>query len=227
MLVIVAAELDAVAVAAASSWNGPARVCTPADLSRPGWSVEVGNLAGASIVADAQRVSLRDVRAIVNVLPGLAPPQLFRIEEEDRTYAAIEGNAFLTWLLAFAPCPVTNRATAASLHGCGWGNERWNLEAQRCGLLAVADTGTFTLVGDTVFGSFTVRRTPRSGPSQLESGMRLLARTARMSYLRIEIDGTDQRTPPVIRRVHVVPDLSDQVVVASLRRHLLTSRSLT
>ena len=215
MLLIVATELDAGALAAASSWNGPAAVCTPADLSLPGWSAEVGNVAAATVVAGSNRIAMRDITGIVNALPGLAPQQLFRVEEEDRMYAAIEATAFLSWLLAFAPCPVTNRATAASLHGPGWGDERWNLEAQRCGLLDGLGEGVLAVVGDTVLGDFST-----DDARDVACGMRRLARVARISYLRIHVERADNSDGAVIRRVDVVPDLANDEVVRALQSFL-------
>lgn len=109
-------------------------VLTPADLSQPGWRVPSSNAKEATFVAGGERLATRRLRGVLNLLPGVYPPELVQITKENREYAAAEMTAFLRYWLQTLPCPVLNPPTAGCLAGPNWRREQWFRAATDAGL---------------------------------------------------------------------------------------------
>lgn len=107
---------------------------TATDLSTPGWRVLTSDLAGSRAVADGTVIPVSSITGVLVRLPAITESELPMIAAADRTYAAQEMTAFLTYWLSSLPCPVLNRPTASSLCGPNWRSERWVLTAARLGL---------------------------------------------------------------------------------------------
>jgi hypothetical protein len=135
MYVVVASQVDDAARELAPLLaEEPVPVLTPADLSRPGWRVPSGNGQDATFVAGGERYATRRLRGVLNLLPGVFPPELVQITPENREYAAAEMTAFLRYWLQTLPCPVLNPPTAGCLAGPNWRREMWFRAAADAGL---------------------------------------------------------------------------------------------
>jgi hypothetical protein len=139
MLIVLASPRDPAArtiVAAWAPWG--AALCTPADLSTPGWRHLVGVPQEATAVVGGQIVPAGAIRGVLTRLWAVQPDDLPHIVAEDRAYVAAEATAFLIAFLAALPCRVLNRPTAGSLCGPAWQPEQWIRTAARAGIPVLA-----------------------------------------------------------------------------------------
>lgn len=128
MLLAIASCLDDSAPRLASALGRDGKqvsVLTPADLSRPGWCVDLDAPDDALFVAGGTRYEAREIEGVVCRLPWLFEQELVSLEPEDRSYAAAEMTAFLKFWLSGLSCPKLNPPTAGSLSGPAWRAEQW------------------------------------------------------------------------------------------------------
>jgi hypothetical protein len=170
MIVVLASTHDAKARAIVAAWaSAGARLCTPADLSTPGWRHRVGEPKEATAVIGGEHVPATAITGVLTRLPVVAADELARIAAADRDYVANEMTAFLVAFLAALPCPMLNRPSAGALSGPAWRQEQWLRAAARCGIpvlpryravhpdapaeRAAEAAVEVTIVGDRVFGA--------------------------------------------------------------------------
>jgi hypothetical protein len=113
MILLVADEHDIQARWLAEQWaHHDARLLTPADLSRPGWSFRPGNSSDWTGVAGGIGFDHdTPLAGILNCLAQVTEAHLPHIHPEERSYVASEMTAFLlSWQCELA-CPVLNRPT--------------------------------------------------------------------------------------------------------------------
>ncbi|MTD55244.1 hypothetical protein [Amycolatopsis pithecellobii] len=135
MIVIVAARTDASASALARRWpRDAARVLTADDLASPGWRVSGGNPATDRAVVQGDIVPVHRITGVLTRIPAITEGELPVLAPEDRSYAAGEMTAFLSYWLSSLDCPVLNRPSAAGLCAPGWRSEQWVHTAGKLGL---------------------------------------------------------------------------------------------
>src|SRR5271157_5668945 len=137
MLVVLASAFDEVAakvVAAWTPWN--AALCTPADLSIPGWNHHVGAPHEATAVVSGVVTPVVAITGVWTRLPLVQPEELTHIAAADRSYVAAEMTAFLIAFLANLRCKVLNRPSPTLLSGPGWRPEQWIRAAIRANIPA-------------------------------------------------------------------------------------------
>lgn len=135
MIVVLASAHDTKARAIVAAWApAGARLCTPADLSTPGWRQCVGEPNDAIAVIGGEHVPAAAITGVLTRIPAVAANELTHIAAADRTYVASEMTAFLIAFLAALPCPMLNRPTAGALSGPAWRQEQWLRAAVRCGI---------------------------------------------------------------------------------------------
>jgi hypothetical protein len=135
MLVVLASAHDVTAQAIVAAWAPwGAALCTPADLSTPGWRHRVGAPEETAAVVGGQVVCGAAIRGVLTRLWAVQLDDLPHIATEDRAYVAAEATAFLVAFLAALPCRVLNRPTAGSLCGPAWQPEQWIRTAFRAGI---------------------------------------------------------------------------------------------
>lgn len=169
MLVILSSAHDSTArylVEAWAPWG--AALCTPADLSTPGWRHSVGKPQDGAAVVAGQIVPASAITGVLTRLPAIHPDMLPHIHADDREYVAAEMTAFLIAFLSALPCRLLNRPTAGSLLGPAWRPEQWTRAAAKAGIpvrpihrsvrpnaLSPPEpeiAAELTLIGDRVFG---------------------------------------------------------------------------
>jgi hypothetical protein len=193
MLIVLASAHDAPARAIAEAWApwGGA-LCTPADLSIPGWRFRVGAPAESAAVVSGRVVPVAAIAGVLTRLSAISPEDLPHIAASDRDYVAAEMTAFLIAFLSALPCKALNRPSAGALSGPAWRPEQWIRLAARAGIPVVArhrrvgrdmapavepETATEAmLIGDRVFGA--------QAPL-LADWARALAREAGVDLLRL------------------------------------------
>jgi hypothetical protein len=177
MIVVLASAHDSKARSLVAAWApADARLCTPADLSTPGWRHRVGEPNEATAVIGGEPVPATAITGVLTRLPAVAANELAHIAAADRDYVACEMTAFLISFLAALPCPMLNRPSASALSGPSWRQEQWLRAAVRCGIpvlprsrairLGHGSTGLdapaeraveaaieVTVIGDRVFGA--------------------------------------------------------------------------
>jgi hypothetical protein len=137
MLVVLAGANDAMAQAIVAAWAPwGAALCTPADLSTPGWRHRVGAPEEATAMIAGHIVPVEGITGVLTRLPAVQPEELAHIAAADRDYVAAEMTAFLTAFLAALPCKVLNRPGAGALSGPAWRPEQWIRAAARAGIPA-------------------------------------------------------------------------------------------
>lgn len=170
MLLILSAAHDSTARAIVEAWAPwGAGLCTPADLSKPGWRHSVGKPEDDAVVVAGMVVPAAAITGVLTRLPAVHPEMLPHIHSADRDYVASEMTAFLIAFLSALPCKVLNRPSAGSLLGPTWRPEQWIRAAAKIGIpvrpirrdvrlntpcepepdIAVH----LTLIGDRVFGA--------------------------------------------------------------------------
>jgi hypothetical protein len=135
MIVVLASAHDAKARAIVAAWApAGARLCTPGDLSTPGWRHRVGEPNDSTAVIGGEHVPATAITGVLTRLPAIAANELTHIAAADRDYVASEITAFLIAFLAALPCPMLNRPSASALSGPAWRQEQWLRAAVRCGI---------------------------------------------------------------------------------------------
>ena len=170
MLVVLASAHDAIARAIVAAWAPwSAALCTPADLSTPGWRYRVGAPEEGAGVIGGQIVPVASIDGVLTRLAAVQPDELTHIAVADRDYVAAEMTSFLTAFLSALPCRVLNRPTAGALFGPAWRPEQWIRAAAAAGIPVLPrqrsvrpDAPTeprakvaveLTVIGDRVFGA--------------------------------------------------------------------------
>jgi hypothetical protein len=124
MLVVLAHRLDEIATDLVKRWPD-ARLMTPRDLARPGWSHSHGGVQEERAVLDGAIVPVGEVSVVYTRLSGVTENDLPMIAPDDRRYVAAEMTAFLlSWLSSLA-CPVVNRPSPLGLAGPNLRPEAW------------------------------------------------------------------------------------------------------
>jgi hypothetical protein len=227
MRLVVAGQDDRQAQALVGRWGARrAALVTPADLSRPGWLLEVGGGRSAAAVGD-RVVPGEEVAAVVVRLADVPAHELEGIRAEDRAYAAAEMTAFLLAWLDVRSCPVVNRPTPGCLNGPAWRPEQWAAAAARAGMAvapvrrlvpagaaptppAAADEEVVvTVVGDQTLGGAHPRRAAQA---------RRLAADAGVDLLAVCLAGDGPRA--AFLGASAWPDLADPAVADALDAHL-------
>lgn len=135
MLLVVASPWDEAARALVDRWEPHgAGLLSVSDLSRAGWRHYPGDPGRSRAVVDGKVVATSDISGVLTRLPAITEQEIPHIVPEDRSYAATEMTAFLTFWLSTLKCPVLNRPSASSLCGPSWRSEQWTLRASRLGL---------------------------------------------------------------------------------------------
>lgn len=170
MLIVLASAHDATAQAIVEAWAPWGGVlCSPADLSKPGWRHRVGAPEEAVAVIGGQAVPVAAIAGVLTRLPAVQPEELTHIASADREYVAAEMTAFLVAFVSGLPCKVLNRPSAGALSGSAWRPEQWIRAAARAGIPvhprqrtvrldtpAQQEAGVaveLTVIGDRVFGT--------------------------------------------------------------------------
>ena len=134
MLLIVTNRWDQSAHAlAARLKHHDARVMTPRDLSRKGWSQRLGQPERCTAVVEGRVVPQADITCVLPLLPCVFEQELTHIVEADRAYVVSEMNAFLTFWLTSLRCPVVNRPSPGCLNGPAWHPAKWSQMAAQAG----------------------------------------------------------------------------------------------
>lgn len=135
MLVILSSAHDSTARCLVEAWAPwEAGLCTPADLSAPGWRHAAGKPHEGAAVVGGQIVPVPTITGVLTRLPAIHADMLPHIHAGDRDYVATEMTAFLTAFLSALPCRVLNRPTAGSLIGPAWRPEQWIRAAAKAGI---------------------------------------------------------------------------------------------
>lgn len=141
-----------------------ARLMTSADLSLPGWRLELGRPSRWTAIVGGRPVADNEgLRAVVNRLRAVTADMLTHIVAEDRDYVAQEMTAFLFCWLTELACTVVNRPAPLCLNGPGWRQEQWLHQAAQLGIptipsrrpasRAAGERVTVTLAGTECIGA--------------------------------------------------------------------------
>ena len=229
MIVILASAHDATAYKIVAEWAPwGAVLCTPADLSLPGWCHYVGAPGKAVAVVDGQRVPASAIAGVLVRLPSVRPEFLTHIATADRDYAASEMTAFLIAFLSALPGNVINRPSAGALCGPAWRQEQWIRVAsrhgipvygrqRRIGLSTPADplpevTHEICVIGDRVFGTH---------DPALTSWAQVLANASGVGLLSLGF--THHRGGYGLVSVNTLPELDTSEKVDAVRELLLVN----
>jgi len=135
MLVVFASTHDAIAQAIVSAWAPwDAALCSPADLSTPGWRHYVGASEAAAAVIAGQIMPATEITGVLTRFPAVQPEMLANIATADRSYVAAEMTAFPIAFVSTLSCKVLNRPSAGALCGPAWRPEQWIRAAARLGI---------------------------------------------------------------------------------------------
>jgi len=135
MILVIASQFDAGAVAFVKSLGSSAALLIPQDLSTRGWRLDTGHPSSSTAIASGQVIAAASITGVLTLLPRINEYELGHIVEEDRRYVAAEMAAFLlAWLTMLSPSAlVMNRPQPSSLVGPAWSPLRWRHEAVRAG----------------------------------------------------------------------------------------------
>ena len=138
MIIVLADVADQAARRIVARWSShDARLMTQADLSRPGWRLELGCPSRWTAPLGDELVSDRNsVMGVLNCLQAVDPAGLSEIVPEDRVYVATEMTAFLACWLTELRCTLANRPGPNCLCGPGWRPEHWARVASGLGIPA-------------------------------------------------------------------------------------------
>lgn len=134
MILILASIADPEAPLFAGEFGGKASVLTCDDLVRRPIRLLHPALQDSTISVGDRTVVLREIRAVLNLLPAVLPNELVMYPPAERTYQAAELRALLTYFLSALPCPVVNRATPLHLTGPVQNPAAWLAIAYRLGI---------------------------------------------------------------------------------------------
>ena len=206
MLVVLASAHDAAAQAIVAAWAPwGAALCTPADLSLPGWRHGIGAPEAAVIAGHV--LPAQAITGMLTRLAAVQPEELTHIASTDRSYVAAEMTAFLTAFITALPGKVVNRPSAGSLCGPAWHPEQWIRTAAEAGIPVctrqrsirpgapaeprVEVAAEITVIGDRVLGAADARLADWARSLARAAGVELLglgfARQAR-GYALASVD---------------------------------------
>lgn len=135
MIVITCSNLDDNVKLLKAKWpNNNALLLSVNDLTSPGWEVSSQDFSQSKFVAEETIWPVTDIEGIINLLPAIAPYELFKIVEEDRDYVASELNAFLFYFLSKMKCPFLNKLSMFNLSGPFIKPEEWIMECRKAGI---------------------------------------------------------------------------------------------
>ena len=228
MILIIASELDAVAMDTASRWPGVgALVLTPRDLCTRGWRVELGAFEESQIVAGGNAYPVRDVSGVVTLLPYVMDYELFTIEESERKYVASEITAFLFYFLSRLECPVLNRPTAHCLAGPSWRPGQWSAVCRQVGFRtnpAGREWDSRSPTSEPANISTSVSVVGGKCVDEVEADTRLsavkLARLARVEFITVRLQGDGEQKS--MHSIELVPDLRDPVILKAVHSHFVS-----
>jgi hypothetical protein len=192
MLIVLASAHDAMARAIVAAWSPwGAALCTPVDLSTPGWCHRVGAPGDGAAVIGGQIVLVEGIAGVLTRLAAVQPEELTHIAAADRHYVAAEMTAFLTAFLSALSCRVLNRPSAGALFGPAWRPEQWIRAAALAGIPVLpcqrstrSDAPAeprakvavdLTVIGDRVFGAADARLTDWAQSLAKAGGVGLLS----------------------------------------------------
>jgi hypothetical protein len=227
MLIVFASAHDATADAMVAAWAPwGAALCTPADLSTPGWRHYVGAPEAATAVVAGQVLPAAAITGVLTRLQAVQPEMLAHIATADRDYVASEMTAFLIAFISALPCQVLNRPSAGALSGPAWRPEQWTRAAARAGIPVrprqrsvrpnapaepEADAAVeLTVIGDRVFGAV---------EAGLAGWARSLARAAGVGM--VSLGFAQQTSGYVLATVNPSPDLNAPDRLDAVREFLL------
>jgi hypothetical protein len=128
---VIANRFDLAARKFVAGAGSQARLMTPSDISQPGWSFRLGDVAASVAVVAGEQVPATAIAGVLTRLPGVTIDDLPHIVASDRAYIAAEMTAFLLAWLTSLKCPVVNPPTPQCLSGPMWRQEQWVAIANR------------------------------------------------------------------------------------------------
>jgi hypothetical protein len=134
MILILASMADTHAVSFAGEFSGAASVLTSNDLARGPLRLFHPDFARSTITVDGRAISVREISAVLNLLPAVMARELVMYAEEERSYQAAEMRALLIFFLSSLSCMVINRATPMSFSGPVQNPAAWLAVAQGAGI---------------------------------------------------------------------------------------------
>jgi hypothetical protein len=227
MLVILSSAHDSTARSVVEAWAPRgAALCTPADLSTPGWRYLGGKPDEGAAVVAGQIVPVSSITGVLTRLPAIHADMLPQIHAADRDYVAGEMTAFLIAFLSALPCRVLNRPTAGSLLGPAWRPEQWIRAAAKAGIpvrpihrgvrlgaLSAPESeiaAEVTLIGDRIFGD---------GEPSLAAWAHSLAQAAGVDMLTLGF--ARYGSGLALASVDPLPDLNSHRKIDAAREFLL------
>jgi hypothetical protein len=227
MLVIVADEHDADAVALVDRWRDhDAQLLSIADLLAPGWCHRVASPGALTAVVFGRVVPVETISGVLTLLPCIFAERLVGIIPEDRAYVAAETTAFLASWLSDLPCPVLNRPTPDWLTGPNWRPAQWVHAAARLGIpvravrhgtSGEAATATPTRHANTSVTVVSGHCFGETDPT-LAVHARRLAASAGVAMLTVHFDGETADAHMV--GADVRPDLASPTIANAILHHL-------
>lgn len=143
MILILASVADAHAVSFAGEFSGSASVLTPNGLARGPIRLFHPDFDASTITVAGRTISVREISAVLNLLPAVMARELVMYPEEERSYQAAEMRALLIFFLASLSCTVVNRATPMSFTGPVQNPAAWLAAAECAGIpLAALKAGS-------------------------------------------------------------------------------------
>ena len=134
MILILASIADPEASSFAGEFGGSACVLTCNDVVRGPTRILHPAFHNSTLTAAGRAIAVRDISAVVNLLPAVVPNELTLYPAAERTYQAAEMRALLTYFLSSVKCPVINRATPLHLNGPVQNPVAWLAAANRVGI---------------------------------------------------------------------------------------------
>ncbi|MBV9747492.1 MAG: hypothetical protein JO157_01640 [Acetobacteraceae bacterium] len=233
MLVVFARSGDETARRIAAAWERwDAVLCTPADLSVPGWRHRVGASQEDTLAIGGRIIPSEAITGVLTRMWAIESRDLPHIATSDRDYVAAEMTAFLTAFLSALPCPMLNRPTAATLCGPAWRPEQWMRTAAKAGIPVVPRRrsihpnawhepaaevpATVTVIGECVFA------VPAFGTARerLEHWALALAREAGVGLLGLGF--VRQESSYTLASADPCPDLANPDQMDAAREFLLS-----
>jgi len=134
MILVLASIADTHAAAFAGELPGSASVLTCNDLARGPSRLFHPNFSDSTITAAGRTICVREISAVLNLLPAVFAGELSMYPAEERAYQVAELRALLVFFLSALPCPVINRATPMSLTGPVQNPAAWIALADSAGI---------------------------------------------------------------------------------------------
>jgi len=132
MILILASIVDKNAQRLAEACNS-ARIYTCKDLAIGKLALRGSGPDHSSITVDEQRIPVKEIDCIVNLLPYVLQDELYFFPPEERGYQAEEFAAMIIYFISFIKCPVVNRLSLISLSGMSFNAIHWyNLASKLC-----------------------------------------------------------------------------------------------